>query len=148
MIYFDSETYGLTAPIQICRDFAKKFKQEKMALGRYELENGIYCTAIECDSAANEKDFFEAHKKYVDIHYSLSEEFCVAVGFLSKMTAGEYQPEKDFLSVSGNAGILITLKPDTGLCLFPNDAHCIKESHASSGKKVRKIIFKVPLELF
>lgn len=42
-----------------------------MDLGRYELEKGIYCAASSAQLVKKDEFFFEANRKYADLHYAL-----------------------------------------------------------------------------
>ncbi len=148
MIYFDSCTAGLSKPITMCVKFAQRAEREEIPFGRHNLENGIYCSVLETDSKFEEKDYYEAHRKYADVHYVIDGEFFMSVGAADKMEFDSYTEEKDFVKIFGKPYLDVPLNKGTAVCLFPNDAHCAKANPKTQKKMIKIIIFKIPMELF
>ena len=127
-------------------EFYNKAIKENLPRGRYELPDGAYCSITEQAPETEEKDFFEAHRKYVDLHAIISGTQNMKLGFTDALQFDSYTEEKDFVKVTGTRYSTIPLTPGTAICLFPNDAHLITVS--DTGDTVKKIIFKIPVELF
>lgn len=148
MIYISKkDEYSVKYPLNICLNFAKKFVSENMEPGRYELEDGIYCAASSSKLEKKEEFFFEAHKKYADLHYVIEGSQRMLVGETSKMELVSYTEEKDFVKVVGEHQVEILQTPDTATAVFPEDAHALDPNYLPE-KAVKKIIFKIPLDLF
>ncbi|MCQ2478772.1 MAG: YhcH/YjgK/YiaL family protein [Clostridia bacterium] len=149
MILFNSnDNYSALSQFKVCIDFAKRVKEENLPVGRYELSDGIYCGVSESEAYLDEPKFFEAHRKYADLQCVVEGKAVMRVGFTDKMNFVSYLEEKDFVKVEGEAHTETVLTEDTFICLFPNDAHTIWKAKDSSFGKVKKIVFKIPIELF
>lgn len=148
MIFFDSSNceFDIKKPFNICLAFAERAVGENLELGRYELGQGIYGTIAQVDSTTKEDNLFEAHRKYVDLHYIISGCQKMKIGFTQKLDFHSYTEESDYVKISGNPHSVVTLSAGTGICLFPNDAHGLMIS--GSNETVKKIFFKIPVELF
>lgn len=148
MIYISREDeYSAKHPLDICLNFVKKFIKEEMEPGRYELQNGIYCSASISQLVKKEEFFFEAHKKYVDLHYVIHGTQRMWIGNTSQMEFMSYTEEKDFVKVVGEHQVEILQTPGTAIAVFPEDAHALDPEYLPE-KEVKKIIFKIPLFLF
>lgn len=149
MIYFEVGKEDLKiAVLQKCIDFLDSEYFPKDG-GAVELGNGIRCIVSQYTTLPEETALWEAHKKYVDLHYLLEGEEKIRVAFTSQSEAGEYHEEDDYLELNGKAWGDIYLKTGCALCLFPNDAHQVKvQLYEGQEISVTKVVFKIPLELF
>lgn len=141
------DEYSVRYPLDICLDFVQKFIREGMALGWYELEKGIYCSAVAAPLKKSEEFFFEAHRKYADLHCVLEGTQCMWVGDTCEMEFLGYTEEKDFVKVLGEPQAKILQTPGTAVAVFPEDAHTLDPEYLPE-EVVKKIVFKIPLELF
>lgn len=147
MIFFDkSSKFDVIKPLDVCLQFAAKAVAEDLERGRYELGQGIYGSVSEVAPTIEENDLFEAHRKYVDLHYIISGCQKMKIGFTEKLTFHGYTEEKDYVKVSGAPHSTVNLTAGTAICLFPNDAHGLLIT--GSEEKIKKIFFKIPVELF
>lgn len=147
MIFFDkSSKFDAIKPLDVCLKFAERAVAENLERGRYELGQGIYGSISEVAPTEEESDLFEAHRKYVDLHYIISGCQKMKIGFTEKLQFHGYTAEKDYVKISGASHSTVMLTAGTAICLFPNDAHGLLIS--GSEEKVKKIFFKIPVELF
>ena len=147
MIFFDKNSkFDAVGPLKICLEFGQRVIDEKLPLGRYELGDGIYGTVSEVDPPTEENDIFEAHRKYVDLHYIISGCQKMKIGFTDKLTYHDFIEEKDYVKVSGEPHSIVNLTAGTAICVFPNDAHGLMIPEKC--EKVKNIFFKIPVELF
>ena len=122
-------------------------KAEGAAVGKYELENGVYVSVQEYTTKARSEAKYEAHKKFIDIQMILSGKELIAVSPIEKMTiSDEYNEEKDFMLFHHNDECTdYVLEAGDFLILYPQDVHmpgvCVNEK-----SPVRKIVVKVPVE--
>lgn len=147
MIFFDkSSQFDVIKPLDVCLEFAQRAVAENLERGRYELGQGIYGSIAEIDPVREESDLFEAHRKYVDLHYIISGCQKMKIGFTDKLQFHGFTEEKDYVKISGEPHSVVNLTEGTAICLFPNDAHGL----LITGKegKIKKIFFKIPVELF
>ena len=69
------------------------------------------------------------------------------VGATSQMSVESYTEEKDFVKVTGDHLVEALQTSDTGIAVFPEDAHTLDPNYLPE-QEVKKIIFKIPLDLF
>ena len=122
-------------------------KAEGAAVGKYDLENGVYVSVQEYTTKARSEAKYEAHKKFIDIQMILRGKELIAVSPIDKMTiSDEYNEEKDFMLFHHNDECTdYVLEAGDFLILYPQDVHmpgvCVNEK-----SPVRKIVVKVPVE--
>lgn len=90
-----------------------------------------------------DENFFEIHKKYIDIHIVISGEEKIAFSSKERLKLKrEYQSDDDSELFEGKIEEFVYLDPQKFVIFFPNEAHSallkIKEN-----KKIKKVIFKV-----
>ena len=141
------DEYSVKYPLDICLAFAEKYVREEMAPGRYELEKGIYCSAVTAKLAKKDEFFFEAHRKYADLHCELEGTQCMWISDTFQLEYVGYTEEKDFVKVLGEPQVKILQTPGTAVAVFPEDAHTLDPDYLPE-ETVKKIVFKIPLELF
>lgn len=149
MIYFEIGNEDLKIPVlQKCIAFLYSEYFPKNG-GVVEIGDGIRCIVSQYTTLPEEAALWEAHKKYVDLHYLLAGEEKIRVAYTVQSEVGEYHEEQDYLEVSGMACAEVKLKTGCVLCLFPNDAHQVK-LQVCEGQEVlvTKVVFKIPLQLF
>lgn len=147
MIFFDKDSkFDVIKPLDVCLAFAARAVDEDLPLGRYELGQGMYGSIAEVAPTTEEDDLFEAHRKYVDLHYIISGCQKMKIGFTQKLKFHGFTEEKDYVKISGAPHSVVNLTVGTAICLFPNDAHGLLIT--GSEEKVKKIFFKIPVELF
>ena len=109
-----------------CLDFLKEGKLPD-AGSLVEIGDGIRCIVNQYETAKEEEAIWEAHRKYIDLHYVLSGEEQIGVAPTGKCETGTYFVDQDYLEVKAvptDESILrILLKPGAVLCLSPDDAH-------------------------
>lgn len=134
--------------LDICMKFLDEYVNEPKGRGRYDLEDGIYCSITGYDTIPQEDSIIEAHRKYADLHCSLLGEERVQFGFVNELQVVGYEEARDFVEVKGELTNEVIAKPGTVLCFMPNDAHRMKLGKDDNvSERIEKIIFKIPLEL-
>jgi len=110
---------------------------------RVELKGSdVYATRFTYETAAPEESFFEAHRKYLDIHIMLSGSERVEIAPPEKLTEFERTEANDFYAYRGEGDYKLVLSPGDFLVVFPNDAHRIK-MRVDGPETVTKVVFKV-----
>ena len=106
-----------------------------------ELEGkALYVTRFTYDTLPLEDTFFEAHRRYLDIHLMMEGEERVDIASPQGLTLFEHQ--EDFYAYRGQAEQNLVLRPGSFLVVFPEDAHRIK-IQVNGPKTVSKVVFKV-----
>ena len=108
--------------------------------GRYDLGNDNYVNVFEYETKESD-GVFEAHKKYIDIHYVINGEEKVLWADKYEQETKPYQADGDYSL--GMVGHYKEVVLNGILCVFlPDEPHkagvCIKGS-----KSVKKAVFKI-----
>jgi len=106
-----------------------------------ELEGDkLYVTRFTYETLPREETFFEAHKRYLDVHLMVQGEERVELASPGGLTLFEHQG--DFYAYRGEAEQSLVLRPGSFLVVFPEDAHRIK-IQVNGPATVSKVVFKV-----
>lgn len=85
---------------------------------------------------------FEAHRKYLDIHYCIAGSELLGYNDVARLTpVTEYDEKGDFQMLEGEAYKLV-LRPGDFCVVFPEDAH-IPQLVADPDKKILKSVVKI-----
>ncbi|MCI9643335.1 MAG: DUF386 family protein [Oscillibacter sp.] len=112
---------------------------------RVELKGGsVYATRFTYETVPAEESFFEAHKKYLDIHMMVEGSEGVEIAPPDALTEFDRVEANDFYAYRGTGDYKLVLSPGDFLVVFPGDAHRIK-MQAGGPKTVSKVVFKVKI---
>jgi len=120
---------NIAKKVQECIEYTNKNLEElkKLDGGAYDIDK-----------------IMETHLKNLDVQIMLCGEEYVAFNTSDNMKIEKTDKEKDLVIYSGDVLFNILLKNEDVLVLYPNDVHMpglkVKES-----KKIKKLVFKVPL---
>lgn len=110
---------------------------------RVEILGGtVYATRFTYETVPEEESFFEAHKRYLDIHIMTEGSEGVEIAPPAELTEFDRAEANDFYAYRGPASYRLSLSPGDFLVVFPNDAHRIKMS-LEQPETVTKVVFKV-----
>ena len=110
---------------------------------RVELQGDqVYCTRFTYETIPQEESFFEAHRRYLDIHIMVEGEERMDVNRPEDLTLTEAQEGNDFYAYQGESWHSAVLRPGAFLVVFPGDAHRIKVQ-VDGPRTVSKAVFKV-----
>ena len=113
---------------------------------RVELQGDqVYCTRFTYETIPQEESFFEAHRRYLDIHIMVEGEERVDVNRPEDLKLTDAQEGNDFYAYQGESWHSTVLKPGEFLVVFPGDAHRIKVQ-VDGPKTVSKAVFKVCID--
>lgn len=133
----------LSEQIQKCFAYAADNNLKDADCGRYEIDGDVlYVNVISYDTSKAEERFWEAHKKYLDIHLMLQGVEQIDLNFLQSMVLKEYVPEKDFLPMDGESNSSVLLAEGDFLICYPTDAHRPGVA-VSEPQQVKKAVFKI-----
>lgn len=102
----------------------------------------VYATRYTYETVPEEDNFFEAHKKYLDIHIMVDGSEGVEIA--PPDTLSPLRQKDDFYAYQGQGHYKLTLSPGDFLVVFPNDAHKIK-MRLGDPETVSKVVFKVKI---
>jgi len=110
---------------------------------RVELKGGdVYATRFTYETVPEEESFFEAHRKYLDIHIMVDGSEGVEIAPPESLEEFDRREDGDFYAYRGAARYRLVLSPGDFLVVFPNDAHRIKMC-LDRPETVSKVVFKV-----
>lgn len=110
---------------------------------RVELKGDlVYCTRFTYETIPQEESFFEAHRRYLDIHIMVEGEERVDMNRPEDLKLTDAQEGNDFYAYQGESWHSTVLKPGEFLVVFPGDAHRIKVQ-VDGPRTVSKAVFKV-----
>lgn len=113
---------------------------------RVELKGDlVYCTRFTYETIPQEESFFEAHRRYLDIHIMVEGEERVDMNRPEDLNLPDAQEGNDFYAYQGESWHSTVLKPGEFLVVFPGDAHRIKVQ-VDGPKTVSKAVFKVCID--
>lgn len=102
----------------------------------------VYATRFTYETVPAEESFFEAHRKYLDIHIMAEGSEGVEIAPPGELTEFDRVEANDFYAYRGPAHYRLELSPGNFLVVFPNDAHRIK-MNLGQPETVSKVVFKV-----
>lgn len=139
--------YSLNKSFHAVFDFLKTLNKEStegMVSGDYRVNfSGKYIETADKNADGSEKSF-EAHKKYIDIHYCISGSEGIGYADVSSLKpTTEYDEENDYFLLSGDYQKVVLREGD--FCIvFPEDAH-IPMMSGFTNEKLLKAVAKVRL---
>ncbi len=106
----------------------------------------LLCNPVSLTSRPAEECIYEAHKKYMDLHFILEGIEGIATADVSSLhVTTPYNEEKDILFLEGEEDGCYYLKPGQFMICWPNDAHKVAMMHGTPGS-IRKIVCKIRME--
>ena len=119
---------------------------EKVGYERVSLKgDDVYATRFTYETVPEEESFFEAHKKFLDIHIMAQGSEGVEIAPPEELTEFDRVEANDFYAYRGPARYRLELSPGDFLVVFPEDAHRIK-MQLDGPQTVSKVVFKVRIK--
>lgn len=136
----------LDEKIKRCFQFACEQDLGSFETGSHPVDGEeIYVNIAEYETVEVKARFWEAHRRYLDLHVMLRGEECVEIGFLQTMRAGEYVPGDDFLPLEGTPSARVRLGPGDFLLCYPEDGHKTGVQWEAP-QQIKKAIFKIRIK--
>nr|WP_325243030.1 YhcH/YjgK/YiaL family protein [uncultured Oscillibacter sp.] len=112
---------------------------------RVEFKGGdVYAARFTYETIPAEESFFEAHRKYLDIHIMAEGSEGVEIAPPESLAEFDRVEANDFYAYRGEGDYKLVLSPGDFLVVFPGDAHRIK-MQVDGPKTVSKVVFKVKI---
>lgn len=108
---------------------------------RYLDGDALYVTRFDYETLPPEVTFFEAHRRYLDIHVMRSGSEGVELAHPDGLEL--FEEKGDFYAYHGAAEQKLILMPGDFLVVFPGDAHRIKMMTGGNPEPVSKVVFKI-----
>lgn len=137
---FDQYTY-LHKHFEKVFSFLKELKED--ATGTTVLEEGnVWANVIEVKEIPQSVKVFEAHKKFIDVHYILSGEEKFGYANIDRLqTKQSYNEADDYELLEGEVNAIL-LKEGDFMITFPEDAH-IPDFEKTNDDKLVRVVVKV-----
>ncbi|OON86813.1 YhcH/YjgK/YiaL family protein [Oribacterium sp. C9] len=133
----------LTDRIRECLSYAKEHDLSGFEKGTHEIDGDeLFVNIVEYSTTNAEDRFWEAHKKYLDLHLMLDGNEQIDLGFVHSMSTEEYVEKDDFLPMKGEKNSSVILTNGDFLVCYPNDAHRTAVA-VDQPEKIKKAIFKI-----
>ena len=115
----------LTEKIKACFTYAKEHDLTTYEKGSYKINGDEFFVNIEnYATVKREERFWEAHKKYIDVHMIIEGKESIDVSFCDDMQIKSFDENRDFVELIGEEKATVNLinKGDFLIC-YPEDAH-------------------------
>ena len=133
----------LTEAVKECFSYAKEQNLVEFENGKHEIDGErLFVNIVEYTTKNAEERFWEAHKKYLDVHFMLNGEEQIDLNFLSNMDVKEFVEVDDFVPMDGEKNSSVVLRNGDFLICYPQDGHRTAVK-VSEPKTIKKAIFKV-----
>ena len=132
--------------IQECFAYAETHDLLSFEKGSHPIDGErLFVNIVEYTTTNAENRFWEAHKKYLDVHVMLRGEDQIDLNFIQNMEVKEFVEKDDFLPMDGEKNASVILRDGDFLICYPSDGHrtavAVQEPAA-----IKKAIFKVLIE--
>ena len=111
------------------------------------IEGKLFCNPVNLTSKPENECIYEAHRKFIDVHYIVSGNERIATSDITNLTSvTPYSAEKDIEFLNGEADGYYDLKPGQFMVCYPNDAHKVAMM-VHQPCDIRKVVFKILVEV-
>lgn len=129
-----------------CFEYSLKNNLTDFSTGSYKIDgDNIFVNIVSYRTVEKEKRFWEAHRKYIDVHLMLDGKEKIALNHIDNLNQREYEEEGDFLPLDGDEASAVLLEKGDFLICYPEDAH-MTAIKANEEEVIKKAIFKVIIE--
>lgn len=133
----------LDETIKECFAYAKEHNLVEFEKGSHEIDGErLFVNIVEYTTKEAKERFWEAHKKYLDVHLMLDGEEQIDLNFLQNMDVREFVEKDDFVPMEGEKNSSVVLRKGDFLICYPQDGHRTAVK-ASEPQTIKKAIFKV-----
>ncbi len=132
-------------PLEVAFRFLERPDLETLAVGRHEIGGGAYAMIDKSMSAAPEKVEFEAHRKYIDVHYMISGQVTTGYAPIEKLKLHTPYNEKDEAAMFyvPASYTKVKLYPGMFAVFFTGGGH-MPNCHLDGPHQLHKVVVKVP----
>ncbi len=137
---------GIKSALDYCADAFETYTTAgQFTEGDVEIGNGVIMKTHPVTTHPAEGAVFEAHYKYIDIHFVLHGGERIGYADVKNLTVTEDMPEKDLVLLKGE-GDFLTVLPGYFMITFPDDAHSPAANLGDEPAEYGKIVAKVPVK--
>ena len=132
--------------VKACFKYVKEHDLLNYEKGTHKINgDNLYVNVAEYTTVKREERFWEAHKKYIDVHMIIEGKESIDVSFCDDMQIKSFDENRDFVELTGEEKATVNLinKGDFLIC-YPEDAHRTAIMCQQS-QTIKKAIFKIKL---
>lgn len=143
----DLEDYGfLPEDIKRCFAYAAEHDLMQYEKGSHDIDGeDLFVNIVEYETTAPENRFWEAHRKYLDLHLMLKGPEQIDLNFIDNMDQKEFVEEDDFLPLEGPVNAHVVLAEGDFLICYPKDGHRTAVA-VGEPAAIKKAIFKIKIK--
>lgn len=145
-MYYKGLNEKFSAALIECQNYIQNHDIHLLEKGQHLIRGtDFYVNILEYTTQSEKHCIWEAHKKYLDVHYIIEGEEYINVSNTFDMKEFEYNEDADYLKIDGICQNQLLLKSGILLLLDTNDAH--KTGIQKNGSCfVKKAVFKIKIE--
>lgn len=129
-----------------CFAYAKNHDLLEYEKGSYKIEgDNLFVNIVEYETTTTENRFWEAHRKYLDLHLMLKGAEQIDVNFIDNLEQKEFVDKDDFLPAEGGRNGYVILEEGDFLLCYPKDAHRTAVQ-VNEPEAIKKAIFKIKIK--
>ena len=133
----------LEEQVKECFEYAKEHNLASFENGSHEIDGErLFVNIVEYTTTAAKERFWEAHRKYLDVHVMLHGTEQIDLNFIQNMDVKEFVEKDDFLPMDGEKNSSVVLRDGDFLICYPSDGHRTAVA-VEEPEKIKKAIFKV-----
>ena len=133
----------LEEQVKECFEYAKEHNLASFEKGSHEIDGErLFVNIVEYTTTAAKEWFWEAHRKYLDVHVMLHGTEQIDLNFIQNMDVKEFVEKDDFLPMDGEKNSSVVLRDGDFLICYPSDGHRTAVA-VEEPEKIKKAIFKV-----
>ena len=133
----------LEEQVKECFEYAKEHNLASFEKGSHEIDGErLFVNIVEYTTTAAKERFWEAHRKYLDVHVMLHGTEQIDLNFIQNMDVKEFVEKDDFLPMDGEKNSSVVLRDGDILICYPSDGHRTAVA-VEEPEKIKKAIFKV-----
>ena len=137
---------GIRSALDYCAEALDSYTASgEFTEGDVKIGGGVIMKTHPVTTHPAEGSLFEAHYKYLDIHFVLYGGEKIGYADVKNLTVTEDMPEKDLVLLKGS-GDFLTLTPGYFMITFPDDAHSPAAKIGEECETYGKIVAKVPVQ--
>lgn len=133
----------LEEKIKECFKYAKEHDLASYEKGGHEIDGErFFVNIVEYTTTTPQERFWEAHRKYLDVHVMIHGTEQIDLGFIQNMEQKEFVEKDDFLPLEGEKNGSVILRDGDFLICYPSDGHRTAIA-VNDPEPIKKAIFKV-----
>lgn len=129
--------------VKECFAYAKSHDLMAMEKGSHPIDGErLFVNIVEYETTTPDKRFWEAHRKYLDLHLLLNGQEQIDLNFIRNLTQKDYVEKDDFLPLEGRPNSMAVLESGDFLLCYPKDGHRTAIAPGAP-TLIKKAIFKI-----